>query len=427
MPLALALTLLLFAGYGYSFLWSGDGADLASLFVAARLMAAGHPEHIYASDPGYMDIISNAVWIAAAEAGGYTSIRHYIYLYPPLWAAALAPIACRMDFATFHAIVVPAALASIAITLVAAAATWNRTFLRPLPLILLLAAVFASWPMYRTTTLGQVQPLVALLVVTAMIASQRGRPAFAGCALALAASVKLVPALLALYWLFSGRRTAALWFAGTGAALAVASVVLAGWPAHATFLERLREVGLGYSGLPENQAVIAWIGEILTPMPVGFITGRIWPVPGWVRGVVLAAAAAAVIAICRVAPRDDKSDALAMSALFLIAMIASPIAWFHYLCFLAVPLMILAARPSGLALALAVVPLVSLPWNLYAYTLASDGQRWLAWSGLLSTLLVLAAIGLRLKQGASPAPTCAGYVGGGGSISMPEQNHKDFD
>jgi hypothetical protein len=396
--IAVGIIAVVLALYGAVMLRGGDGgADLAPLLIAARLFADGRADALYAYDPGFLDIFDNATWVAAAEAAGYKPAFYYGYLYPPLWAALLSPLACRTDFATFYWIVAPLNVAALGGAMLVAAVQWNPKFLRPLPLLLGLVAVCASWPAFLTLGLAQVQPVVILLVVIAMAASQRGTPALAGVTLALAAAIKLVPLVIALYWLCTRRASCALWFAAIGGGLAVMSVALAGWSSHEAFIAALMRAGAGYPAVRENQSIIAWLGEIGSPGTKGF-TVPIKPMPAWVSAAVLIGAGVLMSAVVRLAKPYKDDDALAMAALFLIATLASPMAWTHYLIFLVVPLIILSKTRPMIGVALVVAAVLSFPAALYSIRLVEQGSGLRLWNGMAASLLVLGAIMLHLRR-----------------------------
>lgn len=384
---------------------NSTSADLAPLVIAARLIAQGRVDAIYAHDPGYVDIFEQHLWIATADAVGYSDARYYVYLYPPLWAAVLAPfVSSATAFKVVSWIAGPLNLAAVGGSVIIAAAQWNRSFLRPLPLLLCLLALCWSYPLIRTVVLGQMQPLVVLCVVIAIAASQSGRPRLAGAALALGASIKLVPAIVAVYWLFAGRREAALWFGVASAALAGFGLALAGWDAHVAFLGALGRMSAGYAVGLDNQSLLAWLGETVHRSEM-LLTIPIRPAPLWARMTVILFAVSAIVALIRSAPREKAAEALAMFGVFLVATIASPSAWFHYFFCLAIPLIILARSLVGAACGLAVAVLLSMSTLMPIFD-SVDRTSPLTWGGTIGTLAVLAlsAITIRRASRSRPAP-----------------------
>jgi hypothetical protein len=403
---AAAIAAVVLGLYGMLIMPLASGADLAPLVIAARLVARGQIAAIYAYDPGYVDMFDQDLWIAAAEAVGYSDPRYYLYLYPPLWAALLAPLACGAPFTPIFWIAGTLNLAAIGLAVIIAAAQWNRPMLRPLPLLFCLSALCLSYPVFKTVLLGQVQPLVVLLVVVAIAASQRERPAIAGSALALAAAIKLVPALVAVYWLFNRRRDCAAWFAVAGTALAIASVLVAGWSAHLAFVQALGRMGAGYAAGLDNQALVAWLAEAVQGTEI-LRTIPIRPVPIWARAVVLLLALSSIAALIRSAPRDRAAEALAVFGVFLIATIASPFAWLHYFFCLAVPLVILARDVAARFAGIAIATLLSLPTLMYVMKNELSRASPLTWGGAIGSVVVLALSAAAIWRwrfvGAAPA------------------------
>jgi alpha-1,2-mannosyltransferase len=400
---AVALTAAVLGLYGAIIIPIGTGADLAPLVIAARLFAQGRVDAMYAHDPGYVDIFDQHLWIAAAEAVGFTDGRFYIYLYPPLWAAALAPFACGAIFETVLWTVGTLNLAAVGGSVIVAAALWNRSILRPIPLLLCLVALCWSYPLIRTMVLGQMQPLMVFCVVAAIAASQAGRPRLAGSVLALGAAIKLIPAVVAVYWLFTGRRDAAFWFALAGVVLAGLSLALAGWDAHLAYLDALRRMSAGYAVGFDNQSLLAWLGEA-AQRSEKLHTIPIRPAPAWARTTVLVFAASAVIALIRSAPRDRSADALAAFGVYLVATIAAPSAWFHYLFCLAVPLVVLARAPIGACCGIGIAALVSMSTLLYIIETELDRAAPITWGGTIATLAVLALTAITIRRAGRSVP-----------------------
>jgi alpha-1,2-mannosyltransferase len=411
---AIAITAVMLGLYAALVMPLASGADLAPLVIAARLAALGRLDAIYAHDPGYVDMFDHDLWISTAEAVGYGDARYYVYLYPPLWAALLAPFACGAPFKAVFWIAGATNLAAIGLCVIIAAAQWNRAFLRPLPLVLCLVALCLSYPLFKTVLLGQMQPVVVLLVVVAIAASQNERPLLAGSTLALAAAIKLVPALIVVYWLFNGRRACAAWFAIVGAGLAALSLLLAGWDAHLAFAEALARMTVGHAVEVDNQALVAWLAEVGKGTDI-LHTIPIRPVPLWARLLVILFAASCAVALIRSAPRDAAAEALAIFALFLVATIASPFAWLHYFFCLAVPLVILARDSLARLVAIGIAALLSLPTLIYVMKNELSRASPLTWGGAIGALAVLALIAIAIRQAAraaAPSPSVASPAAG---------------
>lgn len=381
------------------------GGDLAPLAIGARLVARGLDALLYARalDGLY---VGDAAWAAEAAHLGYDGAI-FPYLYPPLVAHLLVPVA-GIDFIWLRCGAIVADVAAILAAVVLAAWCWNRAWLKPAPLLALLAGLSLSIPFVAGAIATNVQGAVILLIVVAMAASQRGRPALAGLALAAAAFVKILPGVIALYWLAAGRRDCAGWFAGGLASLAAISVAVAGVDANLAYLANLRELA--------NTLVPVWSNKGLPGLLYGLgadldttDTFRLVAIPTWISAATLAAMLGGLALVLRGARRFRSSgiaDAAGMAAAFLVVTMASSIAWSHYYRFLAIAVVVWAglgasgtrrwALPTGVAV------LTSIFFKIAAEWLAGHGlPAWMIGGDLVAGLLLLAGL-LLGRRGTTP-------------------------
>jgi hypothetical protein len=372
------------------------GSDLVPLIIAARLAWRGLDTALYARSAESLRV-DDPAWLEEAAAIGYDGLL-YPFMYPPLVAHALAPLA-PLDFTTLRAVAAVLEVAALAAAIGLAAWQWNRDWLRPWPLFLIFLGLALSVPVYTGSAAMNVQPLVVLIAVVAMVASQRDRPALAGIALALAALVKITPAALVLYWLASKRHAAAAWFAGAFAGLMATGVAVAGVDAHLRFFESLVALTRSFVPIPWNQGLPVLLYSFGAEL-VGVETMRLVAVPQWIS---LANAVAAIGALGAVVfgarrHRDTPvADAAGMAAALLIVTMTSTVAWSHYYAFLAIPVLIWGGivRSGSVRCALPVVAavLVSVPFMLAGRWLAEiTGARFLFASELAAAALLLAGL-----------------------------------
>ncbi len=120
------------------------------------------------------------------------------YLYPPLLAMLLAPVVTVADFKTSAVLWL---LLNVAITLMTLAAL-SRAIRRPGHRMALWvgAALFA--PLTQTLWIGQASLLLFALAAGTWLAYRQNRPGWAGILLALAAWIKVYPAVMLLYFLW---------------------------------------------------------------------------------------------------------------------------------------------------------------------------------------------------------------------------------
>ncbi len=216
-------------------------ADLTALWLAGEFLRDGRPDLVYPADTTLFTMLPPPEWFARQTGRGIAG-DVFPYLYPPLWAALAARLATVSD-----------------LSFVLLVARWLNPLLLAGCLILahriarpriaqevwvLTGLVLYMFTSIGLIAIGQDQPqiLVAFLTLLAIERAGAGADKSAGAALALAAAIKLFPALLAVVWLFTGNRRAALSFAVAGAALGCLSVLLAGWPLHPDFLRMIRAV-----------------------------------------------------------------------------------------------------------------------------------------------------------------------------------------
>lgn len=298
---------------------AGDtlGYDFLAYHGAARRVIEGRPVY----DLGYQ------------QAGGFG-----LFLYPPTFLPLILPFGLLDPAAatwTWMAAMIVALLAGIRLLPVPVTVRWA---------VLLLAAL--DWPVAYTIKLGQVTPLLFLLVVLGWRGLQRSeeggsaaaagdrdgrRPSgldLLGASAAVGAAIKIQPGLL-LAWALATRRWRAV-VAGVVVLLALA--VVATIP-----------VGLG-----AWFDYVALIRQITDP-----VTTEHNVTPGWVaRGLGLSLAAAGLV---QVAVTVAAVGALLVSirrctpvASFLIAVavsqLVSPVLWDHYAMLLLLPVAWLLAQ-----------------------------------------------------------------------------------
>ncbi|MFN0116395.1 MAG: glycosyltransferase 87 family protein [Paracoccaceae bacterium] len=328
-------------------LWLGpevDSPDLSALWMAGRFLADGRPDLVYPADAGVFTMLPPPEWFAKNGADGRTG-EVFPFLYPPLWAWAFAQLT---KVATLPGVI-------------AVAGTLNATMLALCPLLALRIARPALGPVwfiasalaaYAFTTVGAVamlqnQPQIAVsfLTLLAIERSESGRPRAAGAALAMAAAIKLYPALIAVIWLFSGRRREAAVFAVLGAALALLSLAVAGWPLHAEFLRLIRVIAATGMATNLSYGLDGLLGQLFFADSAVFVRSPVrdpalGPLSGWSvlprplwAGLGLGAAQIAVLVLTglRLAREDHpfRRACVWAAALTLLAWLG-PVGWAYY-------------------------------------------------------------------------------------------------
>ena len=364
-----AIQLLNFAG---QIQW---GYDFSAYWQAAHNVLDGQP-----------------IYTSAQLAGPYSPQQQYLYLYPPFLAVAVTPLAALFP-ADYRLANVPwAAIGAILAALVAWAVSRREAIGDRRDSILLVGAAFAFPPVIGELVMGNVHLMLLGLLGGAWLSIRREpeprASALAGVLVGAAATVKIFPALMILWFLLTGRFRAAAWSVVTIALLVLGTLPFVGvtpWLEYPTVLLNL--------GPPvdttDTLAPAVWLSSIV-PSAVARVL------------VVLAMLAAVVWASRRLS--EPVSFATAVAASVLIA----PAMYHHYLAVLVLPLL----------LALRWAPPV---WTVGVCYLAMFGgeqsalggatwivNRLLPTIGAVGLLVVLLVRGVRISDPtdpASPSPT----------------------
>jgi len=343
-------------------------------------------------------------------AGGLTD-RNLPWLYPPFALIVLAPLAW-----------LPEAAAKVTISLLSLTAlayscrlSWratsvDRTWLRPL-IIATTAILIASEPMQGNLMMGQVNVVLAALVLTDVLlpTGHRGKGVWVG----LAAGVKLTPALVIVYYLL--RRD---WVAARNALVALAATMAVGAVAfpgqswtywtHAVLADRMNSAHLG------NQSLLGALLRIGATVHLDEPTVRV----GWL---VLAGAAGlgAVWLLARVNP-DPLGTYCGLAA---ITLLVSPLSWTpHWISLVPMVIWLAGRQPRlgrvlGMLLALGLLlfawPMNGTWWGLmwFAYLAhdwagAPEALRTLGWCVLGSLYPILGGVALAkvCRSAGEPGP-----------------------
>jgi alpha-1,2-mannosyltransferase len=289
---------------------------LVGLYVAATTFGGGRlvPWHPVMVD---LDVYRQAGRVLLQGGDFYTLPGALQFLYPPFAAVLAAPLA-----------VLPPALVQIGWTLagvLALLAVLHRFGLRGWVLSLVgTATVWFVEPVVETLAFGQLGIFLVALVVLDLVPGPRvwrRRLLPEGALTALAAAVKLTPAIFVVYLLVVRRTRAFLVALATGAAVTLASAALAP-RASLGFWGRLAhgDTGLGHSIIYyTNQSVMADVVRIL-----GLGSGAA------ALGLLLSAVVAAlgVGAAYRWHRRGDV--AMAVTLCGVASLLASPVSWLHH-------------------------------------------------------------------------------------------------
>ncbi|MHB1006929.1 MAG: glycosyltransferase family 87 protein [Chloroflexota bacterium] len=345
----------------------GQPCDFTAYYLAGRAHLLG------------LDYYQQATLEGLAAAAG---LRGDLgpFLYPPLFAAAVAPLAAlpypmaRSLWFVFGLVALGAALLLLK----------NAARLPVGPGLRGIALAFAVFfpPTFDDLLKGQVTTLLLLLLAGAWLALVRARPTLAGALVAVAASVKLAPALFLVYFVLRHQHRALAAGVASGAGLVAASLLLGGVERHLAYLSRALPDASLQVGATANVSLPGLFARLFAPVS---LTPALWPSP--LASTVAAPSALLVVAF--IYWRFVRAEAATDKA---------------YPGFTATVLVMLLAMPSAQAYALTLV-FVPLAWALAA-CLAARPPRW-----RLLDLVVVAAIMLAVPPDLKLAPEFASALG----------------
>lgn len=356
----------------------GEAADVLALWYAGQAYADGRFGDIYAKASDLFYMLPPDAWVADRQERGIERAL-YPFIYPPIWAWVMSGATQVMSMGTML----------FAITLINATALLGmfaltfRIFRAQTPfwawLLFGIGIGSITFAFMIAQVQNQPQIIVAFLTVLAIERSFANRPAAAGIAMAIAASIKLYPLIFALLWLFSGRRSEAIWFFVSGAILALVSIAIVGWPLHAEFFAHVSAIS--------NTALLTSLTHAFDPMiaqllyPGAFIEiipdfvaaedevkWAVAPKPLWhtvLNKIVLIAFIIAASRALRNETNPVRERAL-WPVLMAIFGLIGPISWsYHYLAVLAfLPLFLttLAGRKDWTVFAVCIAGIGPLPY-----------------------------------------------------------------
>jgi alpha-1,2-mannosyltransferase len=385
-------------------------ADFHALWIAGQWLADGRPDLVYPTDPTFFTMLPPPEWIDRLEAEGFSG-QVYPFIYPPIWAWLAAEATHVMRYETLlTAVAFLNPLMIVAMLLAArrlAAPTMRVGYYLGLGLVLLLISRVGLIALIQ----NQPQVTVAFLTVLAIERAEYGSPRLGGVLLALAAAIKLYPAIYALFWLASGQKRAAASFALVGGAIGLLSVAVAGWPLHLAFLHMIRVISDTAMVTPVNYALESTLAHsfyldqltmVLTPrIDPSAARGAAWtvlakPVPLAIAMKLMQVGVVLWLMVLFRKARDRQDRAALWPFAFGLFTLVGPIAWcYHYLSSVAfAPMLVQRLRPWPSALLLLVFAVVTSPFTLSLFDIAKVTQMislGLQTTGTLAIVLLLVA------------------------------------
>lgn len=320
------LVFLMVAGPIWAFMGENVGYDFDAYRAAAiRLLA-----HLPLYDAGARQV---------GPAG--------LFLYPPPFAVGMIPFALIPEpIATFLWVCLMAAAFLLAIHVMPVRARVREA--------ILLCAAF-SWPVHKAVELGQVEPLLLLLLSLGWRAL--ARPGRLGALIAIGTLIKVRPAVLALWSLAHGRPRPALAAVAVVLLVTAATIPLTGLAAWTDYLALLGRVGDATQ-----------VRNAVTAGAVAWKAGATIEMAAWVQFGYVAATAAVLLAAIRFATAQGG---------YVVAAVVSqgiaPVLWDHSAIVLIIPVAYLMERgawwSAALILATPLVLLGSIPDAIYPVAL----------------------------------------------------------
>ncbi len=343
--LAILAVLALFVAGGLHRLDTYSGDDLSASYIGCRLLASGDANHLYAHDPvDFSAVGPDDAWQTTADETNFDSWLHP-YVQTPLWAAALQPLCTRLAFPAFNDLFASLALLSFAAIVLLTARIWAPSLLHPLAIAITLVALWYTTAFQYAMALTQTHVLYLLLTLCAIALAERSRPFAAGTLLALAAAVKLTPAIVLLYWILTRRWRAAAGFVLVSLFLLLTARFTAGPAVFADYLATIHRLSHTLLLSQNNQSLAAVVmGHFYPAAEVGRI--NILPLPKLlsITGILLTLLCTIAGALLDRAHRDIQPPPAPLGAFITLiaATIFTPIAWTHYYIVLLPALMVLA-------------------------------------------------------------------------------------
>lgn len=336
LPLSVTIAVIWAALLGWQLLgeWS---IDLSALWMAGHLWQAGQASLIYA--PAAEDLARTVPeWEAIQQGLGLQTKIIAPYIYPPLWAVLLGPVAGSLSPQAFLD-----AGAALNVSMLAAMPFLTARLARPkdLPLgvwvMASLVAILVTMPGFHSAYLNQPTILTAFLTLCAMVRLEQGHDRSAGALLALAAALKILPVLFAFVFLLDRRWRALTAFGLTCAALAVASIALAGPGLNLGFLAAARDETDTILLTPINSTLrsatllLANTAGVIPPLDLNLAMQRVPALPLAEAGQKLAFLMLLGLVWFRLSPLPAAERRIrGLLTITIAAPLFAPLGWQHY-------------------------------------------------------------------------------------------------
>ncbi len=321
--------------------WNSLPTDIEAFYYGGKLWGSGAYDLLYAITRG-PESLPRAAAIAKFGSPEYVDP----FFYPPLWAALFAALAKFTSPVGFSNLLYLWHIPLIPLTALLVWRYVHPTMSAPVWLAISLTLVSVTLIGHQAVLQNQIQIMLTFLVILAFERETKGHPIAAGSALALAASIKLFPAIFVLAWLFGrGRNIRAVSaFGGIGAALATASLACGGLDLHLAFLHRLGQQSANVLIERTNWNLASFtyhlthLADVLVTQPDTAAAGRSYsfqydaPRPVWlvVFTALFLVSSTAFLLAKRVNAQQFWQRAAFLPAFAGVVALASPLTWAHH-------------------------------------------------------------------------------------------------
>jgi alpha-1,2-mannosyltransferase len=247
---------------------------------------------------------------------------HLGFTYPPFAALVMYPMAWLSLFHVVEVMWVASAIAVVVTTVwlavpVADRHGWPRWF----TVCLAIPVVSVMEPVRETVTFGQINLLLALLVLVDLLVLAPRGSRFTGIGIGLAAAIKLTPAIFIVYLLISRRYRAALVSTVTAVLATLAAAAFRPGDSWHYWTSVVWDSGrIGHTYFVPNQSLLGALSRITYPHPASRLVWALLAVAVLVFGLWRAA---------RAARAGDEVSGLTLTG--VTGSLVSPVSWQHHL------------------------------------------------------------------------------------------------
>jgi hypothetical protein len=383
------------------------GADFFVYYVAGRVVRGLSTAPLYQVDtvrsevpgapietlnPSLRRAPEGSPWAEAFREAGLSGVQTQFYLYPPMFALLVEPLAGLRPapaLAVWQALTLLALIGSLWLAL--------SCLSQPPPilpsLVIATLGAISFYPLVETLHWGQVGVFILFLWSAGAYSLRRGRQVASAFCIALGTLVKLTPAALVPVMLMRRQWRWLAAYAGWLFLLTAVAVAALGLPVHRTFLSQVMPALTQGAPLASNQSIgtlvqFAYLGRVLETLPDA-LNARFPAALGLLSKIIAGGIFAAFLLGIRRRSAGDTHLVAEFITTAVLATVLSPLSWRHGYVLTILPLVYYWARYTRST------PAGSLGVALFAATLliGSVIPQWavqLAPQGLPKLILVAA-------------------------------------